>query len=397
MTECWEKKSLRDIDVCGKKVIVRVDFNVPLDENKQVTDDNRLRRSLPTIECLQKQGAKIILMSHLGRPKGVVDLKYSLAPVVERLSQMLNQKVLFAEDCVGSEAARLASSLQGGQILLLENLRFYTEEQNNDPVFAKKLADLADIYVDDAFGTAHREHASIVGITKYLPAVCGLLLEKELTKLGATLKSPARPFVSIIGGAKVADKIDVIESLLQKVDKILIGGGMAYTFFAAQGYDMQKCLVDESKLAWAKELLSRPEAKAKIVLPIDTVVAAEISADAPEKVVSMDAIPAGWMGLDIGPETIKLFRKEIDKAQTIIWNGPCGVFEIPQFARGTMAIAKMLAESSAYTIVGGGDSVAAVRAAKVVDVIDHVSTGGGASLKLLQGKRLPGVVALDDK
>ncbi|MGI5892600.1 MAG: phosphoglycerate kinase [Bacillota bacterium] len=396
MSEYWERKSVREIDVTGKKVIVRVDFNVPLDENKNITNDNRIKQSLPTIEYLIQHKAKIILLSHLGRPKGKKNSDLSLCPVAQYLDKLLAQKVFFADDCIGEEAKSLAASLKEGEILLLENVRFYAEEEQNDADFAQKLAALADIYVNDAFGTAHRAHASTSGIAAFLPAVSGLLMEHELSRLGVALADPQHPFVAIIGGAKISDKIGVIESLLHKVDKLLIGGGMAYTFLAADDYHMQKSIVDESKLHWARNLMKLPEAD-KILLPIDLVAADELAPGANTKIVEVDSIPEGWEALDVGPATREAFEQIIKKAKTIVWNGPLGVFEIDDFAQGTLAIADAIARSDAYSIVGGGDSVAAIHKAKVEEHIDHISTGGGASLKFLEGQKLASVVALDCK
>jgi phosphoglycerate kinase len=396
MSEYWEKKSLRDIDVSGKKVILRVDYNVPLDENRNITNDNRIQESLPSINYLQQHGAKIIILSHLGRPKGKINPAFSLQPVAKYLQKLLPQKVYFAPDCIGCEAQKIVSSMQPGEVLLLENTRFYPNDEKNDTKFAKKLSSLGEVFVNDAFGAAHRDHASLSTIATFLPAVSGLLMETELSRLGKALSSPRHPFVAIIGGAKVADKIGVIESLLQKVDKLLIGGGMAYTFLAAEGYHIQNSIVDESKLNWVYNLMQTPLAQ-KIILPIDLVAAEEMAPGAVHKVVAIDAIPKGWQGLDIGPETSQVFTDIIKDAKTIIWNGPLGVFEIEEFAAGTLAIANAIAEADAYSVVGGGDSVAALYKAGVQDKIDHISTGGGASLKFLEGKKLPAVVALDDK
>ena len=390
------KKMLTDCNFAGKTVIVRVDFNVPFDEMGQVADDSRIRAALPTIQYLQKQGAKIILMSHLGRPKGKVNPKFSLAPVATPRQEKLNLPVRFAADCVGPETEQLARALQPGEILLLENLRFHPEEETNDPAFAKQLANLADIYVNDAFGSAHRAHASTEGIAHVLPSCAGFLLEKEIKGLAAALANPVRPFIAISGGAKIADKIGVIENLLPIVDKLLIGGGMANTLLAAQGYAMGNSLVEAEKIDWCKALFENPQA-GKILLPVDLVAAAAFDEASEHRVVAPDAIPAGWQALDIGPATVALFAEEIHRAKTVVWNGPMGVFEMEPFAAGTLGIAQALAASPAFTIVGGGDSVAAVRKAGVVEQIDHVSTGGGASLEMLEGKTLPGLAAISDK
>lgn len=391
-----EKKALADLDFSGKTAIVRVDFNVPLDEKGQVADDTRIRTALPTLEYLQQQGAKIILISHLGRPKGEKKLEFSLRSVAEYLQQLWPQQVIFAPDCLGAEVPGLAAALEPGEILLLENLRFYPEEEANDQEFARTLAALGDIYVNDAFGSSHRSHASIEAIAAFLPSCAGLLLEKEMRSLGAALAQPKRPFMAIIGGAKVADKITVVENLLKKVDRLLLGGGMAYTFLAAQGYEMEKSLVEKSRLDWAKDILALESAK-NLVLPVDVRATEKFEAGSRQKVVPLGEIPPGWEAVDIGTRTIELFKKELAQAETIIWNGPVGVFEIADFAVGTGEIARALAESHAFTIIGGGDSASAVRKAGMADKIDHISTGGGASLKVLEGKVLPGIAALSDK
>ncbi|HEY63977.1 MAG TPA: phosphoglycerate kinase [Caldilineae bacterium] len=389
------KKTVRDIDVRGKRVLVRVDFNVPLADGK-VTDDTRIRAALPTIQYLIDQGAKVILMSHLGRPKGQVKPELSLKPVAEHLSQLLGKPVKMAPDCVGPEVEAMAAELQPGDVLLLENTRFHPEERKNDPAFAQQLAKLGDIYVNDAFGSAHRAHASTEGVAHYLPAVAGFLMEKELNFLGKALEAPERPFIAILGGAKISDKIGVIQNLLGKVDALLIGGGMANTFLQAQGYDMAESLVEEDSLDTAKQLLQ--EGEGKIVLPVDLVVADAFDANANRKVVPVDEVPAGWRALDIGPATIAHFTNRLSGAKTVVWNGPMGVFEFPAFAEGTFAIARALAElEDAVTIIGGGDSVAAVKQSGVADKITHISTGGGASLEFLEGKTLPGVAVLQDK
>jgi len=392
------KKTIKDIDVQGKKVFIRVDFNVPLNENREITDDTRIRAAVPTLQYLKEQGAKLIVASHLGRPKGQFNEKYSLKPVSKRLSELLGVPVKMAPDVVGPEVEKLAEQLQPGEVLLLENVRFYPEEEKNDPEFAQKLARLAEIYVNDAFGAAHRAHASTAGIAAYLPAVAGFLMEKEINFLTRALNNPEKPFVAIIGGAKVSDKIGVIENLLGKVDALLIGGGMANTFLKAQGYETGKSLVEEDKVLLAKQLMAKAkDLGVKLLLPSDVVVAAKIEAGVPSKTVAVDSIPAEEMALDIGEKTANLFREEILKAKTVVWNGPMGVFEIEPFDRGTVLVAKAVAECGALSIVGGGDSVAAIEKAGVAAKITHISTGGGASLEFLEGKKLPGVEVLNDK
>jgi phosphoglycerate kinase len=388
------KKTVRDIAVKGKRVLVRVDFNVPL-ENGEVADDTRIRAALPTIQYLLEQGAAVILMSHLGRPKGKVQDELRLDPVARRLSQLLGRDVGKLDDCVGPETLRAAKSLEPGQVLLLENLRFHPEEEENDPDFARQLASLADVYVNDAFGTAHRAHASTAGVTAHLPAVAGLLLERELEVLGTVLAHPARPFVAILGGAKVSSKIGVIRSLLTKVDLLLVGGGMANTFLKAQGHEVGESLAEDDRLMMAREILE--QAGEKLVLPVDVVVADAFAEDANVQTVGVDQVPAGWRILDIGPRTVSLFDEKLASAATVVWNGPMGVFEFPRFAAGTIALASTLAGTAATTIVGGGDSIAALRRAGLADKMTHVSTGGGASLEFLEGKTLPGVAALQDK
>lgn len=391
--------SLTKADIEGKKVLVRVDFNVPLDDNGNITDDTRIRATLPTIKELTGKGAKVILCSHMGRPKGEVKEKLRLTPVAKRLSELLGQEVIKCDDCIGDEVASTIGAMTNGQVALLENLRFYNEEEKNDPEFAKALAANADLYVNEAFGTAHRAHASTEGVTKYLrPSVAGYLIEKELEFLQNAVDNPKRPLAAIIGGSKVSSKIGVIETLLEKCDKLLIGGGMIFTFYKARGLNVGKSLVEEDKLELAKTL----EAKAKelgveLLLPTDVVVADNFAPDAKSQTVSIENIPDGWMGLDIGPDSVKVFQDALADCNAVIWNGPMGVFEFDKFAVGTEAIANTLAQKSdAITIIGGGDSVAAVEKVGVADKMSHISTGGGASLELLEGKQLPGIVALDD-
>jgi len=402
------KLSIRDLDLQHKHVFMRVDFNVPLTEDgSEITDDTRILETLPTIEYALRHKAKLILASHLGRPKGKVNPKYSLRPIVDRLRILLDHalgeriNVAFSPDCVGEIATELSRQLESGQVLLLENLRFHAQEEANDPAFAKELASLCEIYVNDAFGSAHRAHASTEGITHYVKqSAAGLLMEKELKYLGKALEEPAKPFVAILGGAKVSDKIEVIDNLLSKVDALLIGGGMAYTFLKAKGQDVGKSLLEVDKIDVAKEALTKAETTGvRFLLPIDHVLANKFAADAKTQIVTGDeAFPADWMGLDIGPKTVDLFAKEILNAETIVWNGPMGVFEMPAFAHGTTQIAEAVAANQdAVTIVGGGDSVAAVKQAGVAERIKHISTGGGASLEFLEGKKLPGVEALTNK
>lgn len=386
------KKTVRDIDLSGKKVFIRCDFNVPM-ENGQITDDIRITSSLPTIQYCLDQGAALILASHMGRPKGKPDPEFSLAPVAQRLTELLGQPIVLTSDCIGPAAQAAAQAVQPGQVILLQNVRYHNEEEANDPAFAKELASLADIYVNDAFGTAHRAHASTEGIAHHLPAVAGFLIEKEINFLGNAVEDPKRPFVAIMGGAKVKDKIQVIESLLPKVDQLIIGGGMAYTFLKAQGLEIGKSLLDEESLDYCKTLLANP----KIVLPTDTVVAPEFKADAPAQVVPSNTIPADQMGLDIGPTSAKQFREIAANAQTVLWNGPMGVFEFDAFANGTKQVALGLTECKGTSIVGGGDSAAAIEKFGLADQVTHVSTGGGASLEFLEGQVLPGIAALLDK
>ena len=393
------KKTVRDIDLKDKKVLVRCDFNVPMDENKNITDNRRIVAALPTIQYLLEQNCKIVLCSHLGRPKGEFKPEFSLAPVAKELSKQLNKEVIMAKDVIGEDACKKAKKLNNGEILLLENLRFHREETDNDPEFAKKLAEFGEVFVNDAFGTAHRAHASTEGVTKYLPAVSGFLIEKELEFLGAALENPKRPYVAILGGAKVSDKIGVIDSLLEKVDTLIIGGGMAYTFFKAQGHSVGDSLCEDDKCDLALELMNKAKEKGvKMLLPIDTKIGKEFKPDTESKTVAWTDIPDGWQGFDIGEKTIEMFRKELNGAKTIVWNGPLGLFEFEQFAVGTDAIAHKLANlNGAVTIVGGGDSAAAVEKAGLASKISHVSTGGGASLEFLEGKKLPGIEALLDK
>ncbi|MEG0270583.1 MAG: phosphoglycerate kinase [Clostridia bacterium] len=393
------KKTIEDIQVSGKKVLVRCDFNVPMDENKVITDENRLRGALPTIKYLIEHGAKVILCSHLGRPKGEFNMKYSLKPVADRLSQMLGQPVAMAEDVIGPSAKKLASELGDGQVMLLENVRFHKEEEKNDPAFAKELASLAECYVNDAFGTAHRAHASTEGVARFLtPAVAGFLIGKELSIMGKALDDPARPFVAILGGAKVSDKIGVINNLIDKVDTLIIGGGMSYTFQKALGGEIGKSLLESDKVGLATELMEKAKKKGvKFLLPIDNEAGDSFSNDAMRITVHSKEIPEGFEGMDIGPKTRVIFANEIANAGTVIWNGPMGVFEFENFAEGTRAIAKAMAECKGVTIIGGGDSAAAVEQMGFADKMTHVSTGGGASLEFLEGIVLPGVAALNDK
>jgi phosphoglycerate kinase len=397
-----EKLTIDDLELKGKKVLVRVDFNVPLDEKGAVTDDKRIVASLPTIKKILADGGKAILMSHLGRPKGKKLPDMSLAPVAKRLQNLLGKPVKFASDCVGPEVEKAVSALKPGECLLLENLRFYAEEEKNDPEFAKKLAKLGDVYVNDAFGTAHRAHASTEGVTKYFDqCAAGYLMQKELKYLGMALADPKRPFVAILGGAKISGKIDVISNLMDKVDAILIGGGMAFTFFKAMGKEIGKSLLESDKIDLAKEILTEAdEKKVNFMLPRDVVVAPEAKDESVTQVVGIDAIPPDQLGLDIGPKTVEAFSKELAKAKTVLWNGPMGVFEVDKFAAGTVKVAQELAritEKGATTIVGGGDSASAVARAGLKDKLSHISTGGGASLEFLEGKTLPGVAALTDK
>lgn len=392
------KKTVEDIDVSGKKVLVRCDFNVPFDENGNISDTKRIDEALKTIRYLVEKGAKVILCSHMGRPKGKFDPKYSLKPVAVYLSQELGQDVKMAEDVIGDSAKTIAASLENGQVALLENVRFHKEETENDPAFAKELASLAEIYVNDAFGTAHRAHASTEGVSHFLPAVGGFLIHKEITVMGGALQEPKRPFVAILGGAKVSDKIGVIENLLSKVDTLIIGGGMAYTFMKAMGNSIGTSICEEDKLDLAKSTMEQAKEKnVKFLLPLDNKIGLEYKPDTEAKLVPSNQIPDGWMGLDIGPETIKLFSDAIADAGTVVWNGPMGVSEWDNFAAGTIGVAKAVAESNAISIIGGGDSAAAVENLGFADKMTHISTGGGASLEFLEGLVLPGIACLNDK
>jgi len=389
------KKTIEDVGWSGKRALVRCDFNVPLDENRNITDDIRIREAVPTIKYLLDHGAAVVLCSHLGRPRGKVVEEMRLTPVAARLSELLGKPVKALDDCVGPAVEAAVAAMKPGDVILLENLRFHAEEEKNDPEFAKQLAKLGDVFVNDAFGTAHRAHASTAGVADYLPAVAGFLMKKEIDFLGSAVQNPKRPFVAILGGAKISDKIGVIENLLSKADVLLIGGGMANTFLKARGLEMGDSLVEEGSLDQARELMAK--GGDKLVLPVDVVVADAFSADAHKKTVPVDQVQPGWRVLDIGPETVKLFADKIAGAQTVVWNGPMGVFEMEPFAQGTFAIARALAESGATTIIGGGDSAAAVEQSGLADRITHISTGGGASLEFLEGIELPGIAVLDDK
>jgi phosphoglycerate kinase len=390
----FNKKSITDIDVKGKKVLVRVDYNVPIKDDK-VTDDTRIVAAMPTLNYLLEHGAAVILFSHLGRPKGGPDPKFSLRPVAAHLSGLLGKPVAFAEDCIGPAAEAAAKALRPGEVLVLENTRFHPEEEKNDPELARKMASLADIYVNDAFGSAHRAHASTEGVAHYLPAVAGFLMEKEIQYLGQAIADPKRPFVAILGGAKISDKIGVIRNLLTKSDQILIGGGMANTFFKAQGYPIGDSLCEDEALDTARELLK--SGASHLRLPVDVVIADKYDAEAEKKVIPMGPVPDGWRILDIGPATVANFGKAVSGAGTIVWNGPMGVFEFPRFAEGTIGVAKAVAASHAVSVIGGGDSVSAINQAGLADKITHISTGGGASLEMLEGLELPGLAALQDK
>lgn len=400
------KKTVKDIDVRGKRVLIRVDFNVPLDAEKNITDDRRIVAALPTIKYLLDNGARVIIMTHLGRPEtdenGMVTPeskeKFNLDPVAQRLSDLLGKPITKVDNCIGEEAKTAAMSLKDGDVLLLENVRFYKKETKNDPKFAEELASFGELYVNDAFGTAHRAHASTEGVAKFLPGVAGFLMQKELDYLGNAVGNPERPFLAILGGAKVADKIPVIDNLLNKVDKLIIGGGMAYTFFKAKGYEIGQSLLDKDGIELAKNAMEKAKAKGvELVLPVQVIVGKEFSNDTETQAVDVDKIPSDWMGMDIGPKTIDKFREVINSSKTIVWNGPMGVFEMPNFAVGTKSIAEAMANADATTIIGGGDSAAAVEQMGFADKMNHVSTGGGASLEFLEGKELPGVVALQDK
>ena len=389
------KRTIEDVEWSGKRALVRCDFNVPLDENRRITDDIRIREAIPTIQYLLDHGAAVVLCSHLGRPKGKVVEEMRLTPVAARLGELLGKPVKKLDDSVGPEVEAAVGAMRPGDVILLENLRFHAEEEKNAPEFARQLAKLGDIYVNDAFGTAHRAHASTAGVAEYLPAVAGFLMKKEIDFLGSAVENPARPFVAILGGAKISDKIGVIENLLSKADALLIGGGMANTFLKAKGFEMGDSLVEEGSLAQARELMAK--GGDKLVLPVDVVVADAFSADANSKTVPADRVQPGWRVLDIGPETVRLFASRIAGARTVVWNGPMGVFELEPFARGTFEVARALAESGATTIIGGGDSAAAVEQSGLADRITHISTGGGASLEFLEGIELPGIAVLDDK
>ena len=390
----FSKKTIRDIDVNGKKVLVRVDFNVPTKDGV-VGDDTRIRAALPTIEYLVNNYAAVILCSHLGRPKGGPEAKYSMKPVADYLANLMKKPVAFANDCIGPAAEAAAKALKPGDVLVLENTRFHAEEEANDMGMAKQLASMADLYVNDAFGTAHRAHASTEGVTHFLPGVAGFLMEKEIQYLGQAIADPKRPFVTIMGGAKISDKIGVIKNLLKKADSILIGGGMANTFFKAQGYPVADSLVEDEALETAKELLK--EGGQKLRLPVDVVLADKFDPEAAMKTMAVGPVPDGWRIMDVGPETVKAYSKVIEAAGTVVWNGPMGVFEMPRFAEGTYGIAHAVAASNAVSIIGGGDSVAAIQQSGLADKITHISTGGGASLEMLEGLELPGVAALQDK
>lgn len=392
------KKTIKDIEIKGKKVLVRCDFNVPMDENQNIADNTRIVAALPTINYLVENNCAVILCSHLGRPKGEVKPEYSLKPVAKELEKLMGKEILMAKDVIGEDAKSKAEALKNGQILLIENVRFHKEETDNKEEFAKALASMAEIYVNDAFGSSHRAHASTAGVAKYLPAVSGFLIEKELKFLGNAIANPQRPFVAILGGAKVSDKIGVIDNLLEKVDTLIIGGGMAYTFFKAKGYEIGKSICELDKLELAKDLMKKAEEKGvKLMFPVDIKIGKEYQADTPSQNVKCTEILADWEGLDIGEETIKEYTEELKKAKTVVWNGPLGVFEFEQFAVGTNSIAKALAQIEAMTIIGGGDSAAAVKKAKLEDKMTHISTGGGASLEFLEGKTLPGIECLLDK
>uniref|UniRef100_A0A7C4AK94 Phosphoglycerate kinase n=1 Tax=Thermodesulfovibrio aggregans TaxID=86166 RepID=A0A7C4AK94_9BACT len=394
----FDKMTIEDLPLKGKRVFIRADFNVPLDANLMITDDRRIRSTLPTINYAIDEGAKVILASHLGRPKGKVDPKFSLAPVSRRLQRLLNKEVIFAQDCIGSQVEQLVAKMKQGDVMLLENLRFHIEEERNDEKFAKALASLADFYVNDAFGASHRAHASIVGVPKFLPSAAGFLLKKEIEYLKGTVESPIRPFVVILGGAKVGGKIGVLENLANKADKIIIGGGMAFTFIKAMGYEVGDSLVESDMIDFASKIMENlHQKKVKFYLPVDVVIAQSLDPGAETKIVPVQEIPPNWRGVDIGPASVKLFTEALHDAKTILWNGPMGIFEIDAFSRGTFAIARAVADSYAFTIVGGGDTDYAVHKAGVSDAISFISTGGGAALQLLEGKELPGLAVLPTK
>ena len=394
----YNKKTVRDVDVKGKKVLLRCDLNVTLDKAGNIVDDKRVRESLPTIEYLLDNGAAVIVCSHLGKPKGQVKPELSLKPVAERMRELLGRDIIFTKDVTGPDAQEKAAALQPGEVMLLENLRFDKGEEADDPDFAKALADMADLYVSDAFGTVHRAHASTVGVPKYLPAVSGFLIQKELTNMGTALEHPRRPLVAVLGGSKVSDKIGMIQNLLEKADKLLIGGGMAFTFLKAKGLNIGNSILEADKMDLAREIMELAEEKGvKLLLPVDAAISEQFEDGGERKLVDIDAIPDGWMGLDIGDKTIELFKKEIQDAGTVVWNGPMGVFEFPTFAKGTNEMAKALAESDAITIVGGGESATAIDLLGLADRMTHISTGGGASLQFFEGKELPGIACLLDK
>ncbi len=397
-TDILNKLTIEDLDIKGKRVFIRVDFNVPFDENLKITDDRRIRSTLPTINYAIDEGAKVILASHLGRPKGKVSPRASLAPVAKRLQRLLDKDVIFADDCIGPQVENFVSKMKSGDVLLLENLRFHQEEEKNDEEFAKALAKLADCYVNDAFGAAHRAHASIVGITRFIPAAAGFLLKREIEYLKGAVLNPVRPFVAILGGAKVSGKIGVLENLVDKVDKVIVGGGMAFTFIKAMGYEIGNSLVETEMLDFANSIREKLiRNKVKFYLPVDCVIAQSMEPGVETKIVTTQEIPKGWLALDIGPASVRLFSEAIQDAKTVIWNGPMGVFELDAFSRGSYAIAHSVADAYALTIVGGGDTDLAVHKAGVSDSISFISTGGGASLQLLEGKELPGIAALTDR
>jgi len=396
--DIFHKLTIEEVDIKGKRVFIRADFNVPLDDNLMITDDRRIRSTLPTINYAIDEGAKVILSSHLGRPKGKIDPKFSLAPVAKRLQRLLNKEVSFAPDCIGSRVENIVSKMKAGDVLLLENLRFHPEEEKNDEEFARSLAKLADVYVNDAFGAAHRAHASTVGITKFLPSAAGFLLKKEIEYLKGAIDNPVKPFVAILGGAKVSGKIGVLENLVGKVDKVIVGGGMAFTFIKAKGYEIGDSIVEDSMLETAERTrIKLKENGIKFYLPVDCVIAQNADPGAVIKIVPTQEIPKGWKGYDIGPASVRLFAEVLQDAKTILWNGPMGMFEADAFTRGTFDMAKLVGDAYALTIVGGGDTDLAVHRAGVSDVISFISTGGGASLQLLEGKELPGIAALTNR